>query len=227
MTDQYYSQEENITDTPETALANLSAASSQVANYVPQAAEDLTRTEQALGYLYNQAEGNPDAQEKIAEAWQIAQRTTEKLVQIDMVKQLAETALAKIQDREKRIKDEFTELQDALDDVENKGYSSHPRIAGIVDVLEENLSVDYEGGLYLECPGCEAANYWYDTPLEHGAVNDLCLALFSSNAEGLPAPLREELALAINNFSAQWDAHIEKLREEARARMAAEEEAGE
>lgn len=233
MTDQYYEQEDNVADTPENALVHWQAASSQVANYVPEAAQDLTLIEQVLGFAYQQT-ADPDAQAQIADAWQRIQNTTQKLVQLDTVKQLAQTALikaqeayAKIEEREKLVKEEFTELQDALDDVENEGYSAHPRIAGIVEILEENLSGEYLGGLYLECPGCEAANYWYDTPLEHDAVNDLCLALFSANAEDIPPPLREELAVFINGWVAKWDAHIDTLREQARDRMAAEEEAAE
>lgn len=228
MTDQYYEQEDEVQETPETALANFQAQSNAMVHFVPETAEDLERSGQMLRKLWEDAgsQGNTGTQEMINHLWDIDQRQANKVVQLDAARQAAIAALQHIDEKYTQAVAESKQTKDAIQEAIEYGSTDNPLIGELMDSVREGAEDEYMGGLYLECPGCEASNYWYDTPLQHDAVNDLCLALFSANAEDIPAPLREELALAINSFSAQWDAHIEKLREEARARMAAEEEAG-
>ncbi len=199
--DSGYRKEEEMADTPETALANWNAANSQIANFAPEAAQDLNQAEAILGNLLSLAEQaeNVDLQEQIKQAWQIAQRAAQRIVRLDQTRQIAQTAIDKSNARARQIQEELDQINEALDDVETMGYSSHPRISGIIEVLEEQLE-DYGGGLYIVDPGMEAhANGWYDC-LSPEAVDTLTYALFGDIAKIVPTELREKLAEFVNSF---------------------------
>lgn len=225
MTDQYYSQEKNITETPETVLDNWQAQSSAVANFAPEAAEDLERASQALTKLWENAgaQGNVGDQALIQHLWDIEQRQANKVVQLDATRQAAIAALQHIDEKYTEATSELNQTKAAIQEAIDEGSTDNPLVAKLIESISEHDDDEDMVGLYLQCPGCEASGYGWHDVLSHDAVNDLCHALFSPNAEDVPPLLREELAHALNNFSEQWNKHLDTLREEGWARLREEE----
>lgn len=225
MTDQYYEQEDEVQETPETALANFQAQSNAMVHFVPETAEDLDRSGQMLRKLWEDAgaQGNTGAQEMINHLWDIEQRQANKVVQLDAARQAAIAALQHIDEKYTQAVAESKQTKDAIQEAIEYGSTDNPLIGELIDSVREGTEEEYLGGLYLECPGCTAMSTgWFDN-LSHDAVNDLCYVLFSSDYEDVPLPLREELAKNINSFAEQWNAHLNMLRQQKVERIRAEE----
>jgi hypothetical protein len=203
MTDPYYAKEDDVVETEETALANWEAAQTSVANFVPEAAEDLNRTEEMLRKLWEEAAktGNVGSQALIEHLWKIAERSTTRIAQQDAVHQLAKVAYEKNVEHRKQIQEELGEIQSAIEDVEEMGYAESPLLRGVVDVIREQVEEELEEvGFYIEDPGMEAhANGWYDC-LVPEAVDAVFYALFGDTANVVPAELREKMAEFVNSF---------------------------
>lgn len=231
MTDHYYAKEDDLQDTPETALANWQAAQSQVANFVHEAAADMNTTQSLLQLFWDRAvaEGDEAAQKNIQGIWERYEKTAMRLSQLDANGQLAQTALQKIEERRreiederKRIEEERNELDDAIATAASYGYSLHPRIVDLVNALNHEMQetieeqVAVEGGLYIEenVEQVVFENGWWDC-IQEGAVEDLVNVLFRGEWAGrVPTELRESLSKAINTFSDEFTDYLEgqKLR---------------
>ncbi len=203
MSDQYYDKEDDVVETDETALANWQAAQSQVASFVPEAAEDLNRTEGMLKQLWDDAakNGNVGSQALIEQLWKIAERSATRIGQQDGVHQLAKVAYEKTKERKQQIQEELDQVQEAIEDIENMGWTDSPLLQGVVEVIQDQLEEQMvEVGFYIEDPGMEAhANGWFDC-LVPEAVDALFFALFGDTSKIVPAEWREKLAEFVNEF---------------------------
>lgn len=229
MTDRYYAKEDDIQETPETALANYQAAQNQVANFVHEAAADMNSAQAILKLFWDRAvaEGDAAAQDNINGIWALFEKTSTRLGQLDANGQLANTALQKIEERRRtiederrRIQEERAQLEDAIHYAASYGYSTHPLIVDMVNALNKELldsveeQVGLEGGLFIEenVEQVVFENGWWDC-IQEGAIEDLVNVLFRSDwAQKVPTELRESLSQAINEFSDAFTEHIESQR---------------
>lgn len=170
MTDQYYAQEDNQPDTPETALANWNNQASALANFAPAAAQDLNDTEQALGHAYSELDAalnelplDSPARERIEAAlneipaaWEISQRQAQRVVQGDHARQAAETAIEKLNERRKQIQDELSQLVEAAEQTD----TSHPLIAQLAESIQEEVEEYFADSMYEDAMGYAFEQTW-------------------------------------------------------------------
>jgi DNA repair exonuclease SbcCD ATPase subunit len=136
VTDQYYSQEENITETPDTALDNWQAQSNAVANFVPEAAQELERASQALTKLWESAgaQGNTGDQALIQHLWDIEQRQAGRVVQLDAARQAAITVVQQLDQQLNKAEYDLKEINRAIETIDE----DHPAIAELVEQVQQD-----------------------------------------------------------------------------------------
>jgi chromosome segregation ATPase len=138
VSEQYYTQEDVLKDTPAQVVENFEAQSNSLANVVPEVALALQQTGEALGELWNQAQeaGNTGAMALISAAWQRTEMIANQTVQIDALKQSAAVAIATIEDERKRVTEQLDELETAIYHVDD----THPQIKELVETIREDVS---------------------------------------------------------------------------------------
>lgn len=135
MSDKYYTDGDNLPDTPQTLMENHEAQIRSLDGLVQQTADELTQVEQNLGWLYGQAEqrGDEDAKLAVNNAWQIAQNFANRVVQYDAVRISAAAVMAKLNDDHRRLAKEH---EDLLDDLAT-GNEDNPLLAGFAEGIQE------------------------------------------------------------------------------------------
>lgn len=138
MSEQYYTKEDVLKDTPAQLIENFEAQSNSLANVVPEVAIALQQTGEALGELWNQAqaEGNTGAMALISASWQRTEMIANQTVQLDALKQAAAVAIATIEDERRVVAERLEELETAI----HYQDDTHPAIRELVEQVREDVS---------------------------------------------------------------------------------------
>ena len=142
MTDHYYTQEDNLPDTPETIVSNHNAQLATLNGLVEQTATDVNAVEQNLGWLYQDAEKRGDENAKLAvnNTWQLTQALGVRVTQFDAARLASIAMMKKMADYNKAIAGELEDIQNALDE----GDDNHPALRDFTSNLHEEWN-EYEG----------------------------------------------------------------------------------
>lgn len=140
MSEQYYTQEDVLKDTPEQMVENFEAQSNSLANVVPEVALALQQTSEALNELWNQAQesGNTGALALISAAWQRTEMIANQTVQLDALKQSAAVAIATIEDERKRVTEQLEELEAAIETEDD----THPELREFAESMRQQGAED-------------------------------------------------------------------------------------
>ena len=136
MSEQYYTKEDVLKDTPAQLIENFEAQSNSLANVVPEVAIALQQAGEALGELWNQAqaEGNTGAMALISASWQRTEMIANQTVQLDALKQAAAVAIATIEDERRVVAERLEELETAI----YHGDETHPDLRDFVEDIRES-----------------------------------------------------------------------------------------
>jgi hypothetical protein len=142
VSEQYYTKEDVLKDTPEQLIENFEAQSNSLANVVPEVAIALQQTGEALGELWNQAqaEGNTGAMALISASWQRTEMIANQTVQLDALKQAAAVAIATIEDERRVVAERLEELETAIYHADD----SHPQIKELVEAIREDVTEEIQ-----------------------------------------------------------------------------------
>lgn len=168
MSDQYYTQEDVLPNTPEQVIENVQAQSKSLANAVPDVALALQQSGEALGQLYAQAQdaGNTGAMALISATWERMEFTANQTVQLDALKQSALEAIQTINEDRRQVIEQLGELETAI----NEGDEYHPALKEFADGIRMD-EAEYQAEIVI--PDLEQAIYEevmdqrYDELIEH------------------------------------------------------------
>lgn len=156
MSDQYYTQEDVLPDTPAQAIQNWEAQSNSLAHVVPEVAARLNETGAYLGELYHkaQAAGDTRGMEIISASWQHIETIGNQTVQIDALGKAAAEVL-------KTISKTMGDLEEAI----ASGDERHPMLQEYAaDIRQDAAEATYDQAM-------EEA-YEYASELQYEAAMD-------------------------------------------------------
>lgn len=140
MTDTYYAHEDEVRDTPQTALENWGATLHTLANVAPEIAESVNGIGEQLGELYAVAEQSGDtlAMERLSYSWGHIQQVATKAVMLDGGIQAAKEVIRVVEEERQRLDAEYAELERAVMDVD----TNDERVSELVDWVQQEMECD-------------------------------------------------------------------------------------
>jgi hypothetical protein len=172
MTDAYYKKEDDMPDTPDMLVANHDAHMKSLDGLVEQTASQLTEAEQALGWLYQEAEkrDDQDAMTAANNAWQIANQFAVRVTQFDAVRLASIAMMHRFNDLHRKLAHEYDDLEDAL----VEGDESHPLVAHLSAEIQEQAWEDMEDMAYDAAYDDAHEAVFYDVMMEaHSRLHEV------------------------------------------------------
>ena len=164
MSDQYYREEDNPPDTPETIVANHDAQLASLDGLVQQTADQLTQAEQNLGWLYQDAEQRGDENAKLAvnNAWQITNQFAVRVTQFDAARQASAAMMHKFNELHRKLASDFEDLENAI----AAGDEEHPMLSGFAEGIQEQAWNDMSDLAYDDAYDDAHEAVFYDVMME-------------------------------------------------------------
>jgi hypothetical protein len=164
MSDQYYREEDNLPDTPETIVANHDAQLASLDGLVQQTADQLTQAEQNLGWLYQDAEQRGDENAKLAvnNAWQITNQFAVCVTQFDAARLASAAMMHKFNELHRKLASDFEDLESAI----AAGDEEHPMLSGFVEGIQEQAWNDMSDLAYDDAYDDAHEAVFYDFMME-------------------------------------------------------------
>lgn len=134
--DQYYAQEDALPESRDVTLDNFRAQANALADFAPQAAEELNRAQQALDKLWVAAgeQGNTGEQALIQHVWDIEQRQATRVAQLDAARLAAVAVVQKLESDIDKAEFEHKKLEEAIDNIDE----DNPLIADLVESVQQD-----------------------------------------------------------------------------------------
>lgn len=164
MSDQYYREEDNLPDTPETIVANHDAQLASLDGLVQQTADQLTQAEENLGWLYQDAEQRGDENAKLAvnNAWQITNQFAVRVTQFDAARLASAAMMHKFNELHRKLANDFEDLEDAI----AAGDEEHPMLSRFAEGIQEQAWNDMSDLAYDDAYDDAHEAVFYDVMME-------------------------------------------------------------